>query len=81
MRYHDTENIEVACRLLAQAAEGKSVNLIELGTPEDVGGGQKEGAPRQTRPLAVADLAAAVPSNRAHLPLVIAGREWRQVET
>ncbi|EIE26267.1 hypothetical protein COCSUDRAFT_39407 [Coccomyxa subellipsoidea C-169] len=65
-------------RLLARAAEGEAVNLTEMGTPEDVGGGQKEGAPRQTRPLTVADLAAAVPSNRAHLPLVIAGREWRQ---
>lgn len=67
------------CRILVHATEGGESTVSEQGFPEDLEDRPAVGTPPQTWSLTIDDLAAAVPSNRAHLPLVIAGREWRKV--
>lgn len=61
------------------ATEGGEPSASKQGYPENVEGRPAVSTPPQTASLTIDDLAAAMPSNRAHLPLVIAGREWRKV--
>ncbi|KAK9916685.1 hypothetical protein WJX75_005772 [Coccomyxa subellipsoidea] len=70
--------IDELTRILVQATEGGESNASKQGYPENGEGRPAVGTPVQTGSLTTDDLAAAVPSNRAHLPLVIAGREWRK---
>ncbi len=64
-------------RILEHGSEGTTQDVQQKGDiwlPESV----KVTSP-QAQPLTVDDLALAVPTNREHLPLMKAGREWRKV--
>lgn len=65
------------CRVLEHGREATTQEMQqkeELWLP-----GSVRVTPPQAEPLTREDLALAVPTNKEHLPLVKAGRAWRQV--